>query len=58
MFAELHRKSQQLEMINARMTKLQDEERRHIARELHDSVGQLLLAAISMNSGVVAGGIS
>jgi signal transduction histidine kinase len=51
-FAELHRKSQQLEMINARMTKLQDEERRHIARELHDSVGQLL-AAISMNSGVL-----
>src|SRR6266849_6718095 len=39
-FAELHRKSQQLEMTNARMTKLQD------------SVGQLL-AAISMNSGVV-----
>src|SRR5205823_13388181 len=32
-----------------RMTKLQDEERRRIARELHDSVGQLL-AAISMNS--------
>jgi signal transduction histidine kinase len=53
-FAELHRKSQQLEMLNARMTVLQDEERRRIARELHDSVGQLL-AAISMNSGVVYG---
>jgi signal transduction histidine kinase len=51
-FAELHRKSRQLEMLNARMTTLQDEERRHIARELHDSVGQLL-AAVSMNSGVV-----
>ena len=51
-FAELHRKSQQLEMLNTRMTMLQDEERRHIARELHDSVGQLL-AAINMNSGVV-----
>jgi signal transduction histidine kinase len=48
-FAELHRKTQQLEALNARMTKLQDEERRRIARELHDSVGQLL-AAISMNS--------
>jgi signal transduction histidine kinase len=52
-FAELHRKTQQLEMLNARMTSLQDEERRRIARELHDSVGQLL-AAIGMNSVFVA----
>jgi signal transduction histidine kinase len=51
-FAELHRKTRQLEMLNARITTLRDEERRHIARELHDSVGQLL-AAISMNSAVV-----
>src|SRR6202045_1344340 len=51
-FAELHRKTQQLEALNARMTTLQDEERRRIARELHDSVGQLL-AAVSMNSAVV-----
>ncbi|HEY3974949.1 MAG TPA: response regulator [Candidatus Sulfotelmatobacter sp.] len=51
-FAELHRKTQQLEALNARMTMLQDEERRRIARELHDSVGQLL-AAISMNSASV-----
>lgn len=49
MFAELHRKTRQLEMLNARITTLRDEERRHIARELHDSVGQLL-AAIGMNS--------
>ena len=48
-FAELHRKTQQLEVLNAQMTRLQDEERRRIARELHDSVGQLL-AAIAMNS--------
>jgi len=48
-FAELHRKTRQLEALNAQMTVLQDEERRRIARELHDSVGQLL-AAISMNS--------
>jgi signal transduction histidine kinase len=34
------------------MTMLQEEERRRIARELHDSVGQLL-AAISMNHTVV-----
>ena len=52
-FAELHRKTQQLEMLNARMTRVQDEERRRIARELHDSVGQLL-AAIGMNSAFVA----
>jgi signal transduction histidine kinase len=52
-FAELHRKTQQLEILNARMTSLQDEERRRIARELHDSVGQLL-AAVSMNAAFVA----
>lgn len=51
-FAELHRKTQQLEVLNAQMTRLQDEERRRIARELHDSVGQLL-AAINMNSAAV-----
>jgi signal transduction histidine kinase len=51
-FAELHRKTQQLEELNAQMTMLQDQERRRIARELHDSVGQLL-AAIAMNSAVV-----
>jgi signal transduction histidine kinase len=51
-FAELHRKTQQLEALNARMTTMQAEETRRIARELHDSVGQLL-AAVSMNSAVV-----
>jgi len=43
--AELHK-------LSAQLLRLQDEERRKIARELHDSVGQLL-AAISMNIGVV-----
>lgn len=51
-FAELHRKTRQLELLNARMTALQDDERRRIARELHDSVGQSL-AAIRINSSLV-----
>jgi signal transduction histidine kinase len=35
--------------LSARLLQMQDEERRRLARELHDSVGQLL-AAISMNT--------
>jgi PAS domain S-box-containing protein len=42
----------QLAELAARLQGLQDEERRRIARELHDSVGQLL-AAIGMNIGIV-----
>ncbi len=48
-FASLHRKTRELELLNNRITTLRDDERRQIARELHDSVGQLL-AAISMNT--------
>ena len=51
-FVELHHKTKQLETLNARITVLQDEERRRIARELHDSVGQLI-AAISMNNALL-----
>jgi PAS domain S-box-containing protein len=39
--------SQQLRELWKRLVRTQDEERRHIARELHDSVGQYL-AALSM----------
>jgi CheY-like chemotaxis protein len=52
-FADLHRKTRQMEMLNrelrllsTRLIATQDEERRRIARDLHDSVGQLV-AAIS-----------
>jgi PAS domain S-box-containing protein len=42
----------QLEELAFRLQHMQDEERRRIARELHDSVGQLL-AAITMNISAV-----
>jgi signal transduction histidine kinase len=42
----------QLAELAARLQGMQDEERRRIARELHDSVGQLL-AAVGMNIGIV-----
>lgn len=45
-----------LRNLSARLLQLQDEERRRIARELHDSVGQLL-AALSMNVSAVRGEI-
>src|SRR6202034_3245263 len=57
-FADLHRKTRQMEMLNhelrslsARLIAMQDEERRRIARDLHDSVGQLV-ATLSMNNGL------
>lgn len=50
--AELRIANQGLRQLSGRLMQLQDEERRRIARELHDSVGQLL-AAISMNLSVV-----
>ncbi|HMD44045.1 MAG TPA: PAS domain S-box protein [Candidatus Acidoferrum sp.] len=50
---ELMKQSQIVRDLSARLLQSQDAERRRIARELHDSVGQLL-AAISMNISKVA----
>ena len=59
-FAELHRKQQQLELLNrelrnlsGRLITMQDEERRRIARELHDGLGQELSAAKMMVDGLL-----
>jgi signal transduction histidine kinase len=58
-FADLHRKTRQMDQLNrelralsARLIATQDEERRRIARDLHDSVGQVV-ALLSMNNGLV-----
>jgi signal transduction histidine kinase len=59
-FAELHRKSHQLEMLNlelrnlsTRLIGMQDDERRRIARDLHDGLGQELSAAKLMLDGML-----
>jgi signal transduction histidine kinase len=59
-FAELHRKTRQLENLNHELRRLssalivtQDEERRRIARELHDGLGQELSAAKMMLDGIL-----
>jgi PAS domain S-box-containing protein len=46
--AEILHQSERLRDLSGRLLLIQDEERRHIARELHDSAGQTL-AALSMN---------
>src|SRR5580692_4999800 len=59
-FADLHRKTHQLEILNRELRTLssnliatQDDERRRIARELHDSLGQELSAAKMMTDKIV-----
>jgi signal transduction histidine kinase len=54
--AELNDANHSLGELSARLLHLQDEERRRIARELHDSVGQTL-AALSMNLAAVGADI-
>jgi PAS domain S-box-containing protein len=46
--AELEEAEQRLRALNNRLLRAQDEERRRLARELHDSAGQMLVA-LSMN---------
>jgi len=46
--AELLKQSEDIRSLSAQLLELQDEDRRHIARELHDSAGQTL-AVLSMN---------
>jgi signal transduction histidine kinase len=54
--AELNTANQSLGDLTGRLLHLQDEERRRIARELHDSVGQSL-AALAMNLSSLGGDI-
>jgi signal transduction histidine kinase len=54
--AELDVANEGLRDLTARLMQLQDDERRRIARELHDSVGQTL-AALSMNLSAIEGDI-
>jgi PAS domain S-box-containing protein len=50
--AELNTANESLRNLSARLLQIRDEEARRLARELHDSVGQML-TAISMNLGTV-----
>jgi len=50
--ADLNTANENLQELSSRLQQIRDEERRQIARELHDSVGQLL-AALGMNIAVV-----
>src|SRR5271170_641997 len=52
--ADLNMANESLRELSSRLQQMRDEERRRIARELHDSVGQLL-AALGMNLAVVQG---
>jgi signal transduction histidine kinase len=49
---ELDKTNHNLRELSARLMQLQDDERRRLARELHDSVGQML-AALGMNLATV-----
>lgn len=55
--AEVVQQSEQLRKLWHRLQQTQDDERRRIARELHDSAGQIL-AALSMNVARIAGQVT
>lgn len=44
LFAEVSASQEQLQALSRRLVEIQEAERRHIARELHDEVGQVLTA--------------
>jgi len=50
--AEIVQQSEQLRDLSRRLLQAQDQERRHIARELHDSAGQIV-TVLSMNLGQI-----
>ncbi|HET6583374.1 MAG TPA: sensor histidine kinase, partial [Nannocystaceae bacterium] len=56
-YRELQRKEQNLRDVTSRSVELQEEERRGIARELHDAAGQTL-TAIRINLQLLADGIA
>lgn len=50
-YQKTQRNKEELRQLSARLLRLQDEERRRIARELHDSTGQVL-ATLSLKVGI------
>ncbi len=52
--SKLNAANRSLRVLSGRLMQIRDDESRRLARELHDSVGQLL-AALSMNNAVVGG---
>jgi PAS domain S-box-containing protein len=50
---QLERRNEELRILSSRLLTTQDDERRRIARELHDSAGQIV-AALSMTLGAVS----
>ena len=51
--AEIVRQAEQLQELSSRLLKIQDDERRRVARDLHDSAGQTL-TALGMNVALIA----